>query len=121
VSDPRDPAAQPQIRILIVDGHPVLRSVVRTACDADPGMRVVAEAGEGDAALEECQRSEPDVVVLDLEVPGLDGLEVARRMMGASKPPGILVISERSDARTLFECIRLGVGGFLGKTAGLCP
>lgn len=116
--DPEDASALP-IRILIVDDHPVLRGVVRMACDAAPGMQVVAEAGDGTSALDECARVRPDVVVLDLELPGMDGLEVARRLQEAAHAPRILALSERSDDRALFECMRIGVGGFLGKSAGM--
>ena len=106
-------------RVLIVEGHPVLREVVRTACDASPLLHVVGEARTGEEALEACRTVEPDVVLLDLTLPGMDGLEVARRLRGQGNDVRILVVSGRADDQTVFESIRAGVDGFLEKTASV--
>ena len=106
-------------RVLIVEDHPVLREVVRMACDASPLLHVVGEARTGEEALEACRTLEPDVVLLDLTLPGMDGLEVARRLRAQEDPVKILVVSGRTDDQTVFESIRAGVDGYLAKTAGV--
>lgn len=106
-------------RVVIVEDHPVLREVVRMACDASPLLHVVGEARTGEEALEACRTLEPDLVLLDLTLPGMDGLEVARRLRAQGDPVKILVVSGRTDDQTVFESVRAGVDGYLAKTAGV--
>jgi DNA-binding NarL/FixJ family response regulator len=77
----------------------------------------VGEVGHGDHALEEAARLRPDVIVLDLNLPGLDGLEVARRLREMRASARILVLTGRQQERDLLEALRLGVEGFLDKNA----
>jgi len=106
-------------RVLIVEDHPVLREVVRIACDASPLLHVVGEAQTGEEAMEASRTLSPDVVLLDLTLRGMDGLEVARRLRREGRPVKILVISGRTDDHTVFESIRAGVEGYLEKTSGV--
>lgn len=106
-------------RVVVVDDHPVLRGVVRLACNASPSLEAVAEAEEGTAALDLCRRLRPDLLVLDLVLPGMDGLEVARRLREEGLPTRILALSGWADGRAVLECMRLGVDGFVRKTAGV--
>jgi DNA-binding NarL/FixJ family response regulator len=108
------------VRILLVEDHPLIRSVIRLACDQEQTLDVVAEVIDGDAALELCRSLLPDVVVLDLALPGeTQGLDVARRIRDEGLPIKILVLTGRTDDETLFESIRAGVDGYLEKTAGV--
>jgi DNA-binding NarL/FixJ family response regulator len=116
-SAPRPPARR--IRILIVEGHPVLSGVARLACEASPNLEVVGESGGGYEALAACAELEPDVLVLDLSLPDLDGLEVARRLRTSGSEAKILVLTGRTDYETVFESVRAGVDGYLEKTAGV--
>ena len=109
---------QRPVRILIVEDHPALRGVVRLACESDPSLAVVGEATTGEAALEMCGTADPDVVVLDLGLPGMGGTEVARRMRQAGSRAKILILAGPTDDDRVFECIRIGVDGYLGKSAG---
>jgi DNA-binding NarL/FixJ family response regulator len=107
------------IRVLIVEDHPVLRGVVRLACEHTPGLEVAGEVDTGEAALEAFHELRPDVVVLDLLLPGeLQGMDVmhAIRAEGATK---ILVLTGSTDEQTIFEAIRTGADGYLEKTAGV--
>ncbi len=112
-------ALEGQARVLIVEDHPVLREVVRIACDASPLLHVVGEAQTGEEAMEASRTLSPDVVLLDLTLRGMDGLEVARRLRRDGRPVKILVISGRTDDQTVFESVRAGVDGYLEKTSGV--
>src|SRR5439155_2830975 len=102
--------------IVCVDDHPVVRDIVKMACEATPGLEVVGEAQDGETALDLCRELRPDVVVLDLILPGIDGFEVARHLFAQAPAPKVLVISGRTDPEAIFQARRLGVGGYLPKT-----
>ena len=104
------------IRVLVVDDHPVVRDILKMACNAAPGIEVVGEAEDGESALEMCSDLRPDVLVLDLILPGIDGFEVARRLTAAGDPPKVLVMSGRTDGDAVFLARRLGLAGFVPKT-----
>jgi DNA-binding NarL/FixJ family response regulator len=112
------PAAD--VRILIVEDHPVLRGVVRLACEHTPGLALAGEVGTGEEAVEACRSVMPDVVVLDLSLPGrLQGLDVARTIRAEGTAGRILVLTGRTDEQALFDAIRAGADGYLEKTAGV--
>ena len=112
------PAAD--VRILIVEDHPVLRGVVRLACEHTPGLALAGEVGTGEEAVEACRSVMPDVVVLDLSLPGrLQGLDVARTIRAEGTAARILVLTGRTDEQALFDAIRAGADGYLEKTAGV--
>jgi DNA-binding NarL/FixJ family response regulator len=104
------------IRVLIVDDHPMVRDVIASACADRERLVVVGEAGDGLEAVEKSRELQPDVLVLDLGLPGLTGFEVIRQISQGESKPSILVVSGRSDDEAIFECIRLGVQGYLVKT-----
>ncbi|HEY7755947.1 MAG TPA: response regulator transcription factor [Actinomycetota bacterium] len=117
---PTEPDAVAPARVLIVEDHAVIRGVVRLACENAYGLEVIGEVETGEAALEACFADDPDVIVLDLALPGeLQGLDVARRIRAEGHPARILVLTGLSDEQTLFESMRVGVDGFLEKTAGV--
>ncbi len=107
------------VRVLIVDDHPVLRGGVRLACDGSERLEVVGEAARGEDALDACRRLRPDVVVLDLRLPGMSGLEVARRIREERLPTKILAFTGSTDDHTIFECMRVGADGFIEKSASI--
>ena len=106
-------------RVLVVDDHPVLRGVVRLACNASPTLEAVGEAEDGRTALELCRQLKPDLLVLDLLLPEVGGLEVARAVRDEGLPIHILALSGRADGKVVLECMRLEVEGFVRKTAGV--
>lgn len=105
------------LRVLVVDDHPMLRRVVVDACADNDRIEIVGEAADGESALAEAERLKPDVLVLDIVLPRLEGLEVARRLRTRGNAPRILILTGRDDADVLFEAMRAGVDGFLDKTA----
>ena len=107
-------------RVLVVEDHPVLRSVITIACDQAPDLEVIGEVDDGASALEICRRLQPDLMVLDLSLPGdIQGLEIARRVREEKLPIKILVLTARTDDESVFESVAAGVDGYLEKTAGV--
>lgn len=116
------PAPEPEAvsTVLVVEDHAVIRGVIRLACEHAAGLEVVGEVESGEAALEHCLADPPDVLVLDLSLPGeLQGLDVARRIRERGLPVRILVLTGRTDEQTVFEAVRAGVDGYMEKTAGV--
>lgn len=108
------------VRVLVVEDHPVLRGVVRLACEHTPGLALAGEVGTGEEAVEACRELRPDVVVLDLSLPGaLQGLDVARAVRAEGTAGRLLVLTGRSDEEAVFDAIKAGADGFLEKTAGV--
>ena len=121
---PLDEAFQPEpeleLRVLVVEDHPVLRGVLRLACEHTPGLALAAEVGTGEEAVEAYHQLHPDVVVLDLSLPGdVQGLDVARAIRAEGGRARILVLTARTDEQAVFEAIRAGADGYLEKTSGI--
>jgi DNA-binding NarL/FixJ family response regulator len=110
-------AAAKKIRVLIVDDHPMVREMVRLACQQHPRMDVVGEAADGAQALEQCRLLHPDVMVLDLLLPRLHGLDVAGRLRAEGSDVRILILTAVDDKAAVFEALRAGVSGYVEKTA----
>jgi DNA-binding NarL/FixJ family response regulator len=107
-------------RVLVVDDHAVIRGVIRLACVHSEGLDVVGECVDGTSALDACRTLAPDVVVLDLALPGdIQGFDVARRIRAEGLPIRILILTGRSDDQAVFDSIRAGADGFLEKTEGI--
>jgi len=109
----------PPFRVVIIDDNTVLRRVVAIACAATAGLDLVGEAQDGEEGLAVCERVAPNLVVLDLALRGIDGLEVARRLRASRNPPRVLVLTGRADGETVLAAMRTGVHGFLAKTTGI--
>ena len=107
-------------RVLVVEDHPLLRSVIRIACEQTPGLEMLGELDDGSSALEACRDLAPDVIVLDLSLPGeLQGLDVASAIRREGLRVRILVLTARTDEEALFKSIVAGVDGYLEKTSGV--
>jgi DNA-binding NarL/FixJ family response regulator len=106
-------------RVVVVDDHPLIRGLIREACDESPDLAVVGEAADGVEALRLISDARPDVVVLDLLLRGVDGLEVMRGMTEGGLSARVLVVSGSTDPASVFEAIRLGAMGFLEESAGV--
>lgn len=115
-----EPDAARAVRVLIVEDHPVLRGVIRLACEQAPGLELVGEAGTGEEAVEACRALRPDILVLDLSLPGvLQGLDVARTVRAEGTAGRILILTGRTDEQAIFEAMRAGAHGYLEKTSGV--
>ncbi len=100
--------------LLIVDDHAAFRAVARRLLEQH-GYRVVGEAGDGEAALAAVSTLRPDVVLLDVQMPGLDGFQVAARLTEAARPPAIVMISTRDGADFGRLVAQSGARGFIAK------
>ncbi len=102
-------------RILLADDHPVVRDGVRLLLERAPDMVVVGEAGDGPEALQLVTELRPDVLVLDVALPGLSGVEVARRLRAAGSPVRLLVLSAHDDEAYVRGVLSSGAAGYLLK------
>ena len=105
----------PPIRVLIADDHAVVRQGLRTFLDLQPDVEVVAEAADGDEAVDAAVRLEPDVVLMDLVMPGTDGVEAIRRLRDRGVPSRVIVLTSFVDDDKLFPAVRAGAAGYLLK------
>lgn len=112
----RCPIAE-QTRIVLCDDHAVLRAGLRRILADEPDLRVVGEAGDATEGIAVVETMQPDVLVLDLGLPGADGLQVARRIRQAGSPPRILVLTMYDDVAYLRRAFDAGATGYLLKEA----
>ena len=94
--------------VVLVDDHPVVRNGLRMLLEATGHYEVVAEAGDGDAAVEVIMRERPDVAVMDLHLPGTDGIEATRRALVGSPGVAVLVLSMLEDDESVLAAMRAG-------------
>jgi two-component system nitrate/nitrite response regulator NarL len=107
--------AVPPIRVLVVDDHEVFRRGVVSVLGQYPQVQVVGEAGDGGEAVAVARRTRPDVVLLDLRMPGVDGLSAIPRLRQLDPPPRILVLTVSEQEADLLAAIRAGADGYLLK------
>jgi len=105
------------IRILLVDDHTVLRAGLRALLDAEPDMEVVGEASTGEEGLEQAKKLKPDVVVMDLSMPGMGGLEATRQIAALDLPTRILVLTMHAEEEYLLAVLEAGGSGYVKKTS----
>lgn len=104
-------------RILIVDDHRLLRAGLKTLLNSDPNLEVVGEATSGEEALKVVQETQPDVVLMDLAMSGMDGLEATRRLVQMVPGIRVLVMTMHEDSELMKECVRAGAKGYIIKRA----
>jgi NarL family two-component system response regulator LiaR len=103
------------IRVLIADDHAVVRQGLRTFLDLQEDIEVVGEAGDGAEALAAIERDAPDVVLMDLVMPGTDGIEALRQLRATAPDTRAIVLSSFIDDDKLFPAVRAGAAGYLLK------
>jgi DNA-binding NarL/FixJ family response regulator len=103
------------IRILVVDDQPLVRSGFRMILDERPDLELVGEAADGQQAIDLVHELEPDVILMDVRMPTLDGVEATRRLIESGSPARILVLTTFDLDEYVYEAIRAGASGFLLK------
>jgi len=107
-----------EIRLLIVDDQSVIRAGLRTMLDAEPDIQVVDDARDGLEAIVKAEELRPDVILMDVRMPGLDGIESTRRILAAGTAGAVVIITTFDDEEYLLASVRAGAFGFLLKDAG---
>ena len=106
------------LRILVVDDHPLFRAGVSGLLATVGDTEVVGTAGDGEAAVREATLTRPDVILMDLDLPGISGLEAIRRIAKASPESAVLVLSMLDDDESVLAAMRAGARGYVLKGAG---
>jgi DNA-binding NarL/FixJ family response regulator len=105
----------PHIRVLIVDDHPVVRQGLRVLLEVQDGFLVVGEAGDADTALALAAEQHPDVILLDLKLPGRDGIAVLGELSAQENPARVLVLTSATEPASASLAVRSGASGMLYK------
>jgi DNA-binding NarL/FixJ family response regulator len=105
------------IRVLVVDDQDLVRAGFVKLLETESDLKVVAEAGDGLEGIEAAARTRPDVVLMDIRMPNLDGIEATRRMTRLAHPPRVLILTTYDLDEYVFEALKAGASGFLLKDA----
>ncbi|KAA9381944.1 response regulator transcription factor [Microbispora cellulosiformans] len=108
---------KPPVRVLVVDDHPVFREGFAALLGSIDEVEVVGTAATGAEAVEQAARHEPDVVVMDVSMPGMDGIEATRHILRERPETGVVVLTMSEEDGTIFEALRAGARGYLLKGA----
>ncbi|MFE7508179.1 response regulator [Promicromonospora sp. NPDC057488] len=106
------------VRVLLADDEPLVRSGLRLILDAEPDLEVVGEAGDGARAVELARSLRPDVVCMDVRMPGVDGLRATELVLRLPQPPRVLVVTTFEHDGYVLDALTAGASGFLLKRAG---
>lgn len=104
-----------EMTLLIADDHPIFRQGLRHIVERVPNLRVVAEADSGDAALNQIRYLDPDMVILDLAMPGMDGLQVMERLRDQDRQPAVIIVTAFDDQAYLDRAMELGARAYVLK------
>jgi DNA-binding NarL/FixJ family response regulator len=110
-------SAAEAVRVVVVDDQELFRRGLTMLLGVEPDIEVVGEAGDGNSAIELVLETVPDVVLLDVRMPGMDGLEAARRILAADLPTRVIVLTTFDEDEYVAAALRAGVSGFLLKVA----
>lgn len=106
------------LKLMLVDDHPLWRETLRNLLERDGSVCVVAEVSDGAEVVAAADRSSPDVVVMDMSIPSVNGVEATRRLLAARPETKVLVLSSWDDRSAVLEAVKAGASGYLLKTAG---
>jgi two-component system response regulator DevR len=107
------------IRVSVLGGHPVVRGVVSLACREAPDLELVSESDRSDGAIDGIMSTDPDIAVIDLDMPEGDGIWTLRGLRRAGFAGRVLVLTDRTDGASVLEALRHGADGCLAKAEGL--
>ena len=104
-----------KIRVLMVDDHTIMRDGIRALLGVYDDMEIVGEASEGKEAIEKAEELAPDVVIMDIAMPGMDGLEATRRIIKKNQKIKVLVLSQYDDKKYILTAVKAGASGYVSK------
>jgi len=107
-----------KVRVFVVEDQPALQKNLLKALATFPEIEVVGAAMEGEAGLEQMAKTDPDLVLLDLELPGIDGIEVTKRLKRRGSKTEVLILTSFDDEQKVYEAIQAGASGYLVKRVG---
>lgn len=105
-----------KIRILLVDDHPLVRRALRDILDKEPDLQVIDEAGNGLQAVEMTEQHRPDIVIMDISMPVLNGVEATKRIKASNPLTSVLILTVHTDVETIFSILQAGASGYLVKS-----
>ena len=106
-----------KIKLLLADDHAVVRSGLRMLLEAQPDMEIVAEAENGRETIEKVLAFQPDIVLIDIEMPGMNGIEATRKIKEESPETAVLALTMYEDDQYFFEMLKAGAAGYIPKRA----
>lgn len=104
------------IKIIIADDHPLMRSALRDVLEREPDFEVVGEAGNGVEAVDLAERLRPDIVIMDIAMPVMNGVEATKRIRACSSLPPVLILTVHTDIETIYSILQAGASGYLVKS-----
>jgi len=105
------------VRVVVVDDHPMFRAGLRTLVEESPRLEFVGEAADGADAVLVCRREQPDVVLMDVRMPGASGVEATRELTATAPTIGVLMLTMLEDDTSVFAAMRAGARGYILKGA----
>jgi DNA-binding NarL/FixJ family response regulator len=110
-------SAEPQeTRILLVDDHPLVRRALRDILEKEPDLHVVGEAGDGRQAIDMTKEHRPDIVIMDISMPVLNGVEATKQIKASNPLTAVLILTVHTDVETIFSILQAGASGYLVKS-----
>jgi len=106
-----------KIRILLADDHAVLRAGIRALLDMQPDIEVIGEAGDGHQAMARVRELQPDVVLMDIGMPGLDGMAATRQIKAAYPKTRVLILTQHENKEYILPALKIGASGYVLKRA----
>lgn len=106
------------VRVIVADDHPIVRDGLRALMEATPGIELIGEATNGEEAVEIARQLRPDVVLMDLAMPGRNGIEATREIAANGWASAVLILTMFADDESIFAAMRAGARGYLLKDAG---
>jgi two-component system response regulator NreC len=107
----------PKIKLVLADDHAVVRSGLRMLLQAQPDMEIVGEAESGTQALAQVRALQPDIILMDIQMPGMNGIEATRQIKEAFEATAVLALTMHEDDQYFFEMLHAGASGYLPKRA----
>lgn len=108
-----------EIRLVIADDHPIVCQALRDALAAEPAFRIIAEVHDGQAALELIQQTRPELAILDIRMPKLDGFALARALQQQRLPTQVIILTGAEDPETLQTALQAGARGYVRKESAI--